>query len=172
MAGCFDSVTVTVPNLPKMDNFVEYVGERRNKVTAIAAGALFFSGWWFAIDAAAVYPQKTELKDVFHICGVFATISMFMINCVSNGQIRGDSYTTGCMGVGGARIWLFIGFMMGFGSLIAAFWILFGEYLVPNESNPFKPVHSYPGVAIFMQNLLIFGSSMLYKFGRSEDLWG
>jgi Uncharacterised protein family (UPF0220) len=38
----------------------------------------FFSGWWLAIDAAACYPDKSELKDVFHICGVFGTISMFM----------------------------------------------------------------------------------------------
>ena len=38
----------------------------------------FFSGWWFAIDAAAVHPEKTELKDVFQICGVFGTISFFM----------------------------------------------------------------------------------------------
>ena len=38
----------------------------------------FFSGWWFAIDAAACYPDKGDLKDVFHICGVFATISMAM----------------------------------------------------------------------------------------------
>jgi len=155
-----------------MDGWLDFLGERRNKVAAVGAGVLFFSGWWFAIDAAAVYPEKTELKDVFHICGVFATISMFMINSVSNGQIRGDSYTTGCMGVGGARIWLFVGFLLGFGSLIAAFWILFGEYLVSNPDNTFQPKHNYPGVAIFMQNILIFAASLVYKFGRSEELWG
>ena len=38
----------------------------------------FFLGWWIAIDAACVYTSKKELKDVFHICGVFGTISMFM----------------------------------------------------------------------------------------------
>ena len=38
----------------------------------------FFTGWWFALDAAAVHPEKTELKDVFQICGVFGTISFFM----------------------------------------------------------------------------------------------
>lgn len=43
----------------------------------------FFGGWWFAIDAAAVYPEKTDLKDVFHICGVFATLSLFMCVTIS-----------------------------------------------------------------------------------------
>jgi hypothetical protein len=35
-------------------------------------------GWWIAIDAAVVYPDKKSINDVFHICGVFGTISMFM----------------------------------------------------------------------------------------------
>lgn len=35
----------------------------------------------------------------------------------------------------GARVWLFIGFLLGFGSLIAASWILFGVYVVPGVDN-------------------------------------
>merc|ERR1711997_70673 len=77
---------------------------------------------WFALDAAAVHPEKTELKDVFQICGVFGTISFFMVNAVSNGQLRGESYTEGCLGVRSARVWFFFGFLLGFGSL-------FGEYV-------------------------------------------
>lgn len=34
----------------------------------------------------------------------------------------------------GARIWLFIGFMMAFGSLIASMWILFGGYVVKGKT--------------------------------------
>jgi hypothetical protein len=187
--------------------------------------------------------QKTELKDVFQICGVFGTISFFMVNAVSNGQLRGESYTTGCLGVRSARVWFFFGFLLGFGSLIGASWILFGEYVtndcydmdtkftpttghfLPNKtqtpvvqdcqalcskitdchfftwdknncslltigkmnshedgyiSGPnfcgdgrtFVPTITYPGVAIFMQNFLIFVASVVYKFGRSEELWG
>ena len=41
-----------------------------------------------------------------------------------------------------------------------------------DEGKSFAPQHNYPGVAIFMQNILIFGSSMLYKFGRQEEgMW-
>ena len=100
----------------------------------------FFFGWWLAIDAAAVYTAKseegykTDLKDVFHICGVFATISMFMINGVSSAALESpDSYTDGCLGTNGARIWFFFGCLMGFGSLIGASYILFGEYVTQRK---------------------------------------
>lgn len=38
-------------------------------------------------------------------------------------------------------------------------------------SASFNPTVVYPGVAIFLQNALIFFSSLVYKFGRSEDNW-
>ena len=92
------------------------LNEKRNKIASIASGFLFFSGWWFAIDASATYYEDT--RDVFHLCGVFATISMFMVNAVSNSLLRGEGFTDGCLGPVGARIWFFFGFMMGFGSLL------------------------------------------------------
>jgi hypothetical protein len=233
MSGCLDNLQI-----PNID-----VGEKRNKYASIISGVLFFTGWWFALDAAAVHPEKTELKDVFQICGVFGTISFFMVNAVSNGQLRGESYTEGCLGVRSARVWFFLGFLLGFGSLIGASWILFGEYVTndcyamgvkyqgnglsnntqivqecqmlcrnakkcsyftwgdatdpttencilfedkPQETDDenfisgpanctdgrtFVPTITYPGVAIFLQNFLIFVASLVYKFGRSEELW-
>ncbi len=59
---------------------------------------------------------------------------LFRVNAVSNGQLRGEAFTTGCLGVRGARVWFFFGFLMGFGALIGACWILFGEYLIASES--------------------------------------
>ncbi|KAG7259478.1 hypothetical protein CRUP_008939 [Coryphaenoides rupestris] len=29
-----------------------------------------------------------------------------------------------------------------------------------------------PGLAVFFQNAFIFFSTLIYKFGRTEDLWG
>ena len=55
------------------------------------------------------------------------------INAVSNGHIRGDMYSTGCLGQRGARVWLFIGFLLGFAAIIAAMWILFAAYVVPGR---------------------------------------
>ncbi|GCB80029.1 hypothetical protein scyTo_0016086, partial [Scyliorhinus torazame] len=124
----------------------------------------FFTGWWIIIDAAVVYSKNGEMNPAFHTCGVMSTIAFFMINAVSNGQVRGDGYSDGCLGRTGARIWLFIGFMLMFGSLIASMWILFGAYVVPKAN-------VYPGLAVFFQNALIFFSSLIYKFGRTEELW-
>ena len=41
-----------------------------------------------------------------------------------------------------------------------------------DEAKTFNPKYTYPGVAFFMQNLFIFFASVIYKFGRSEDMWG
>ena len=134
--SCF--LFVTLPNTPSLQrhSFVSRMSrlleacpfeclqnvdlnEKRNKIASIASGFLFFSGWWFAIDASATYYEDT--RDVFHLCGVFATISMFMVNAVSNSLLRGEGFTDGCLGPVGARIWFFFGFMMGFGSLLGSF---------------------------------------------------
>ncbi|XP_039269994.1 transmembrane protein 50A-like [Styela clava] len=140
------------------------LGEKRNLVASIAAGALFFTGWWIIIDAAAFY-DATEMDHAVHACGAVGTVAFFMINSISNGHIRGDTYNEGCFGTLAGRIWLLNGFLLGFGALISSMWILFGVYVVPGAANP------YPGIAVFLQNALIFFATMLFKFGRTEDLW-
>ncbi|XP_071368973.1 transmembrane protein 50B isoform X2 [Centroberyx affinis] len=109
-------------------------GERRNAVASIVAGVLFFTGWWIMIDAAVTYPTQAEMNHAFHTCGVFSTIAFFMINAVSNGQVRGDTYGEGCLGRTEKEV--------------------------------------APGLAVFFQNAFIFFSTLIYKFGRTEDLWG
>ncbi|CAG0886577.1 unnamed protein product [Darwinula stevensoni] len=160
MAGCLDHL-----QLPRIAEWLELT-ERRNTIASIVSSALFFSGWWIIIDVAARYPSTQDFNHAYHVCGVMGTLSLIMINAVSNGQVRGDAYTTGCMGQRGARVWLFAGFVLGFGSIIAASWILFGAYVVPKREN------QWPGVGLFLQNAFIFFGSLVYKFGRSEDLWG
>ncbi|KAK7938585.1 hypothetical protein WMY93_001911 [Mugilogobius chulae] len=139
-------------------------GERRNTVASIGAGVLFFSGWWIMIDAAVTYPEQEQMNHAFHTCGVFSTIAFFMINAVSNGQVRGDTYGEAVWDAQGPAL-VVPGFMMMFGSLIASIWILFGAYVVPKKEVA-------PGLAVFFQNAFIFFSTLIYKFGRTEDLWG
>lgn len=50
------------------------------------------------------------------------------INSVSNAQVRGDSFSGGCMGPRGAKAWLFVGFVLGFAALFASCWILFANF--------------------------------------------
>ena len=40
-----------------------------------------------------------------------------------------------CLVFVGARVWLLMGFLLLFASLIAASWILFGAYVVPGTSS-------------------------------------
>ncbi|XP_016144336.1 transmembrane protein 50A-like [Sinocyclocheilus grahami] len=130
-------------------------------------------------------PMETDAERTAHVrrtalfetedCGVYLHIlrttrqtqEKCRINAVSNGQVRGDSYSEGCLGQTGARIWLFIGFMLAFGSLIASMWILFGGFVVTDH----KELSVYPGIAVFFQNAFIFFGGLVFKFGRTEDLW-
>ena len=51
-------------------------------------------------------------------------------------------------------------------------YILFGEYINNPDGDGFNPQMWYPGVAFFLQNLFILVSSIVYKFGRTENMWG
>jgi len=149
------------------EDFVERYNlqDKRNLFASIASGALFSIAWWIIIDVASCYPDQDAFTHAYHVCGVMGTISMIMINMVSNGQIRGESYTEGCLGQRGARGWFFLGLVLGFTSLIASSWILFQAYVIPAKDP------QWPGVGLFLQNLFIFFSSLLLRFGRSEDNW-
>lgn len=162
MPGCCVPITENMAAL--CENWEP--GERRNFIASVVSGTLFALGWWCIIDAAAQYPSNEVFNHAYHVCGVIATLAMLMVNTVSSGQLRGDLYTDGCLGPYGARIWLFLGLVLSIGSLIAACWILFGGYVIPESKI------QWPGVAVFLQNIFIFFSSVIYKIGRSEDNWG
>ena len=51
---------------------------------------------------------------------------------------------------------------------MGAFVIFFTEYLA--EESKFTSV--VPGVQFVLQNLFIMISSLVYRFGRVEDVWG
>ena len=75
---------------------------------------LYLDIYTFIIDASVSDHKNTN--DLYHLCGVFSALSLFMVNTVSNGQLQGDSlYTEGLCGGVGAKIWFFLGFLVGFG---------------------------------------------------------
>lgn len=142
--------------------------ERRNLYASVVSGSLFAIGWWMIFDVAARYPSMEQFHHAYHVIGVIGTISMIMINMVSNSAIRGDGYSEdGCLGSRGARGWFFLGLVLGFTALIASCWILFQGYVIPAKPD----VAQWPGVGLFLQNLFIFLSSLMFRFGRSEELW-
>lgn len=134
-----------------------------NCAIVIIGGTLFFSGWWIMIDLNAVNPDLLNEKRVYHVPGVFATLSMLIVNIVPLNILRNAYMTDDKWRVLVATLILFIGLVMTFGSLIGAAYILVHDYILDTDKN------IWPGIAIFLQNFFIFGSNLLIKFGtRSE----
>ncbi|UXI20281.1 Glycogen synthase kinase-3 beta [Sarcoptes scabiei] len=132
--------------------------ENRNKVTSVIAGSFFAVGWWIIIDISTHYFYP-EFNNAYHVCGVLGTISLLIINSVPTSRIEMYSYGVSDYTM---HIWLFFGFVLGFGALIASLWILFGAFVVTGAN-------ILPGLGVFFQNLFIFLGSIIFKFGRKYD---
>lgn len=117
--------------------------------------------WWIIIDQSAT--NKGSLDFSHYICGILATISFIMVNTVTNEMMNGTGYSDGACGPNGVKIWLFTGFVLGFAAMIAAVWLMVGEFGTENPQ---------PGVALLLQNFMILFASLTYKFGRTEESFG
>jgi len=155
MAACFEG-------LMNMDNFRIDWEQQRNNIAAIGAGFLFSLGIWLYVDTAAVYPS--EWNNIYVLVTIASVVAMFMVNSVSNSQIHGTYDYGGMLGTRGARLWLMLAFVLSFASLVAAVWLMFSEYVFRQGDTP-----KWPGVALFLNNFLIFCASLLYKFGRVDN---
>ncbi|XP_055352184.1 transmembrane protein 50A-like [Paramacrobiotus metropolitanus] len=145
--------------------------ERRNVLAAALAGILFMGGWWCMMDVIVMFPREEQFHHAYHVCGVISTLAFIMINAVSNGQVSAGAsggYSEGCLGQRGARVWLFLGFILAFSALIASAWILFQDYVSASTASPHHD-KVWPGVALFLQNILIFLGAIVFKFGRVEE---
>lgn len=75
----------------------------------------------------ALYPHSMNAIHV--ILGILGSISLFMVNSVSQAQLNGDvGYSGGCMEARGARIWIFVGYVLGFSAIIAAIWTMVASF--------------------------------------------
>lgn len=83
-----------------------------------------------------------------------------MVNTVSNEMLNGTGYEGGLCSSHGVKIWLFTGFVLGFASVIASVWLLVSEFAGKLDLQ---------GAGIVLQSFFILMSSLIYKFGRSED---
>lgn len=120
----------------------------------------FFSGWWIIIDVGARYTAN-EFHGAFYTFGIFGTLSFIIVNSISNSQLRDDGYDS--MNPRAAKACLLVGFILGFSALTGSVWILISEYASG------KYATAYPGIALLMQNILIFLGSLTFKFGRTEE---
>lgn len=109
----------------------------------------------------ARYETPTEFHGAFYIFGIFGTVSFIIVNSISNSQLRDDGFDS--VNPRAAKACLLIGFILGFTALTGSVWILISEYASA------KYAKAYPGVALLIQNILIFLGSLTFKFGRVED---
>ena len=97
-----------------------------------------------------------------YLPGLAATFGLIIVNMIPIDVITGESYYDGAT-LAARRTCLFISFVFSFGSLIASIWIMVAGFLNDNAVK-----NKFPGISIFLQNLFIFLSAMLFKFGRAQ----
>uniref|UniRef100_A0A6G1S775 Transmembrane protein 50A n=1 Tax=Aceria tosichella TaxID=561515 RepID=A0A6G1S775_9ACAR len=136
------------------------ISEKRNIIASMAAGIFFFSGWWIIIDVGARYTSQ-DFHGAFYLFGIFGTLSFIIVNSISNSQLRDEGFDT--VNPRAAKACLLVGFILGFSALTGSVWVLISEYASSKHTN------AYPGVALLLQNILIFLGSLIFKFGRTED---
>ncbi|PRP85694.1 hypothetical protein PROFUN_06528 [Planoprotostelium fungivorum] len=124
----------------------------------VFAGITFAVAWWLWIDSH-VWSHKQEqdhpddhpatVKVVYYIPGLVATLGLIMTNLVSleSTNIFDEEVSSK------VRVWLFASFLVSLGAIAAGIWIMAANYL-SHSNNPSGQV--YPGVALTVQNFLIF----------------
>merc|ERR1711879_709022 len=163
----------------------------RNMFVSMFSGALFSIGWWIFI--AQWNDQLGEVHDQLNSTGKFnetlydeiisssynplwaicslGTIGLIMVNTVGNEAVRGDGFG----GVEGqtclARLYVFTGFLLLFSTLISAILVM-TTYVGQSGSNGPDYKSSGTGWGLLVQNLFIFLSACIFKFGRDESAWG
>uniref|UniRef100_A0A7S3R718 Transmembrane protein 50A n=1 Tax=Dunaliella tertiolecta TaxID=3047 RepID=A0A7S3R718_DUNTE len=139
----------------------------RNHGTLLA-GALFSAGWWFWADACMLSPHKVPFDQ--YIPGLMATLALLMINVIRKQDLdEGDPFDDA--GVCRPRLWLFLSYLVSFGSVVGSVWVLVEHY----EQNPdiSSAADKWPGVAGILQCSFILGSGLLLfvsRGGSDDDL--
>jgi len=150
----------------------------RETLLSYFSGVLFAIAWWIWIDAHA---KSVELKAAgpgfgpFYLVGILGSVAFVMINTVSWKDLMGGEWAFGEEGSQAKiRIWFFLALILGFGAICLSLWLGIEKWL-NNSEFPYK----YPGVALIVQNMMIFASALLFKFriplpstGETQHLFG
>ena len=146
-----------------------YLCNNRNLVIAYLSGTLFAIGYWCLIDATAcnvIWDLTPSTKVVFlhWLPAIAGTIALILLNMIPADSMDLSSFENVSARV---KFWLFFCMVLSFGSVIGASWLLFGQYVAKDvdvsdklrELNPDgadgKLSAKWPGIAVFIQNILI-----------------
>jgi len=142
------------------------MGDKKEMITCYAAGILFSIGWWIWIDATVWTNKQSGYAPVLgtqYIPGIVSTIALFMINAVSWNDLN-DNFVFGDGVSTKAKIWLFFAFILAFGALAGSIWIGVQYWFLSSNVGS-----DYGGVAVIVQNCLIFLSALMYRFSKPQN---
>merc|ERR1711998_578554 len=152
---------------------------RMNDSNPKAAGSSFFGGCLFSggglvfLDAVLIYnihhdSSGASKEAIMYLPGMLATLALIMVNLVQFEDLQSDAFSnTACSGATRAKLFLFVGFVIGFTSLILSVWtcVHFGERVEDEGSNAL-------GVSIIVQTVAIIASGVLFWIGRQSSQSG
>jgi len=140
-------------------------------ILCYGAGILFGIGWWIWIDATVYHAHfNTQIQVIWweYVAGIISTIGLIMVNLVSwndldTNNIFGDKVSTR------AKIFLFAAFIVSFVGIIAALWIAIEQWFILSNTYADPKPSVYGGVALIVQNGLIFAGNMMYRFAKPQQ---
>lgn len=141
--------------------------EGASSLASLVAGLLFGIGWLLWIDGVAFVGTEYDkaVSGAHYIPGFMSTIALFMLNLISWEAVS-ESYSLMEDGGGAfAKCWVFFAFCLSFAGVIGAIWILVAEMNHPDWEAGSVSV----AVRGLLQNLMIFGSSLLFRIARIKS---
>ncbi|RZC41283.1 UPF0220 domain containing protein [Asbolus verrucosus] len=108
-----------------------------------------------------------QFEDALYILpGLFGTLSLIVVNMIPLSFVNQPHLYTDntCCGSLMIKTCLLIGFMISFGTIIGACYILFNDYILDQEEQ-----NKWPGYGIFLHNLFIFIAAVLLRCRKSYD---
>ena len=131
------------------------VNQKKATSLSLIAGVVFGIAWWIYVDGSAI---DSTASGYHWLPGVGSTIAFVMINAMHWPDLTDDEGSTAVK----ARAFLIVAMMLGIGCIAAALIIML-KVFVNGSAN------TWTGVALLVQNVLIFVSSFVMRFGTAPD---
>ncbi|DAZ92481.1 TPA: hypothetical protein N0F65_012711 [Lagenidium giganteum] len=141
------------------------MGLDAGKTGSYVSGLLFGVGWWIFIDGAAYaahHNSQIPFNFIKYLPGILTTLAFVMLNSLDWGMLSADSmtYHGGSDVACRARTFVLFCVLMAVGAFVGSILVLTHSYV----GNAFGE-STWPGVAILLQNFLLFLSTIIMRIG-------
>lgn len=145
----------------------------RLRVFSSVGGSMFALAWWLMVDAAVfvdVQDEPLKLGPVLWLPGVGSTLTFLIVVFMDWDALYADELThfRAAETRMSARAILALAVGLGVSSVLGAVYILVVVYAGHRGVDGNLPDSVYPGVAIFLQTLLLFVGAFVMRLGRLE----